>query len=281
MRCSWTPWLAGAVFVIVGCSSSSEPVDATKSAPAPTPSSPPVASATDPSAPTAKASDRLDHAKSDLPAPAAPGAAEPAPAPDANELLKQADIEFRSGNLDGAVAKLEDVLKLNPEHTGALMGVSLFLQTKAQQLLQGGKQAEAEPLFLRSGECYHKVVEINQGIRPANPNFPIVVYNEACVFALRKQPEKALASLEESIELGFADRPANMDTLNNDADLSTLRELPKFKELITKAKKRAESAAPPNAPKGAPDAPKSAPDAPQSAPDASKSAPEKKTRDPV
>lgn len=94
---------------------------------------------------------------------------------------------------------------------GQLMGV-------ATQLVQQKKYAEAEKICAQAQQIA--------------PFFPLTSYNLACFQALQGKREEALANLEKAIAAGFA----NAQHMLKDEDLKELREDPKFKELVDKAK---------------------------------------------
>jgi tetratricopeptide (TPR) repeat protein len=56
-----------------------------------------------------------------------------------------------------------------------------------------------------------------------------VRYNVACLYALEGEAEKAIACLEDAIQVGFGNR----DWIANDPDLASLRDHPRFQALIS------------------------------------------------
>lgn len=67
------------------------------------------------------------------------------------------------------------------------------------------------------------------------PDDPTWRYNLACSLAYFKDPEPALDALKEAIDLGFCDHQA----IAADTDLSRLKKLPRFKELVSYAEESA------------------------------------------
>jgi TolB-like protein/Flp pilus assembly protein TadD len=61
-----------------------------------------------------------------------------------------------------------------------------------------------------------------------DPNDPGVQYNVACLYSLEDQPERAIDCLEQAIGGGFGHR----DWIEQDPDLESLRDHPRFQELI-------------------------------------------------
>jgi tetratricopeptide (TPR) repeat protein len=88
----------------------------------------------------------------------------------------------------------------------------------AAELFQQKKYAEAETICARAQEVA--------------PFFPLTSYNLACFQAVQGKKDDALANLEKAIDAGFA----NVPHMQKDEDLTSLRDDPKFKELIDKAK---------------------------------------------
>ena len=58
------------------------------------------------------------------------------------------------------------------------------------------------------------------------------LYNEGRTFAKGNQPEKAIASLKESVDAGFIDDK----TMTGDLGLATLRDLPDYKAIVVRVK---------------------------------------------
>jgi tetratricopeptide (TPR) repeat protein len=61
-----------------------------------------------------------------------------------------------------------------------------------------------------------------------DPEDPGVRYNVACLFALEGQTEKAITCLEEAFQAGFA----NIEWVEKDPDLDSLRDDPRFQALL-------------------------------------------------
>lgn len=64
------------------------------------------------------------------------------------------------------------------------------------------------------------------------------LYNAACCLALDKQADKAFAALNQSLQLGTRSFDAFRDNLLGDGDLASLREDPRWKELIASVDRR-------------------------------------------
>ncbi|GAH01824.1 unnamed protein product, partial [marine sediment metagenome] len=66
-----------------------------------------------------------------------------------------------------------------------------------------------------------------------NPTDRIVIYNSACVYATVGETDLALDSLEKMTGTGSQ----NLDWMDNDGDLDSLREHPRFKQLMKRLRK--------------------------------------------
>ena len=75
---------------------------------------------------------------------------------------------------------------------------------------------------------YDKGLEADQRLARLRPTDPTVHYNLACSYALTGDKDKALATLERAIELGYRD----VDFLMKDKDLVSLRDDERFAQLI-------------------------------------------------
>ena len=57
-------------------------------------------------------------------------------------------------------------------------------------------------------------------------------YNLACMYAKSAEPDRAIESLTRAIRIGFNHK----EWIEHDADLESLRDDPRFKELLSKLK---------------------------------------------
>jgi hypothetical protein len=73
-------------------------------------------------------------------------------------------------------------------------------------------------------------LELDRELVLRMPNDDTVRYNLACSLALSGLADEALAALERACELGYADA----DQLRADADLASLRDLPRFRDLVAR-----------------------------------------------
>ena len=88
--------------------------------------------------------------------------------------------------------------------------------------------ATAQVRLGRKGEAF-EWAERALALEPAEPS---VLYNVACVFAVAGEPDRAMELLERAVLPGMANRA----WLEHDADLDSLRELPRFKAFVATLK---------------------------------------------
>lgn len=87
------------------------------------------------------------------------------------------------------------------------------------------------------GHLYTRSGRIREGLKAdlalalLCPRDAVAQYNLACSYALLADSEKAFACLREAVALGYRD----LDHLRTDPDLATLREDPRFAEILKKA----------------------------------------------
>jgi thiol-disulfide isomerase/thioredoxin len=153
-----------------------------------------------------------------------------APGPD--DLLTQAIDAIKDDNLPKAVQKLEQVLKIEPQNREALVLLSRIKERQAMELAR----PENSPLFLEAAQLARRALAVPKAAsKPEKAFFASVLYNEACTYAIDKQPEKAMASLSEASKLGFAE----LDTIETDAELDSLRKRADFQKLQKEIEARA------------------------------------------
>ena len=86
-------------------------------------------------------------------------------------------------------------------------------------------------LYTRAGRL-HKGLEIDERLVEMRPSEPAFHYNLACSHALLGQMDGAYRSLSRAISLGYDD----LEFLQNDSDLDTLRNDDRFGEFLRKAR---------------------------------------------
>jgi len=117
------------------------------------------------------------------------------------------------------------------------LGTGLF----AQQEAPGGaldpkalEKLQAEYQAAKSAKRYDDAAKALQEMLSLNPNLPAVEYNLACLRSLQGQIEEALDQLNRAVDQGFL----LAEQIEQDEDLAPLRTLPRFQEVVTKAKER-------------------------------------------
>ena len=91
--------------------------------------------------------------------------------------------------------------------------------------------------FTRRG-LHEKGLELDLRLVRLRPEWPRANYNLACSYALLGRPEEALRALSTAVEYGFDDA----QHLARDEDLKSLRDDPRFAELVARVRERPPSA---------------------------------------
>jgi tetratricopeptide (TPR) repeat protein len=81
---------------------------------------------------------------------------------------------------------------------------------------------------------YAECLQIDRRLVRLRPTDPLVHYNLACSYALLNRTEQALKSLRRAIELGYRD----FRYLREDRDLDSLRQDPRFRQLLRELENR-------------------------------------------
>jgi serine/threonine protein kinase/Tfp pilus assembly protein PilF len=73
-----------------------------------------------------------------------------------------------------------------------------------------------------------KATEYARRALTINPDDPLLLYNISCMYALLGNPNEALNCLEKAVDKGYGQK----DWVEHDSDLDSLRELPRFKNIL-------------------------------------------------
>jgi len=109
-------------------------------------------------------------------------------------------------NLDVEIGFLEGVVRRDPQYLEAL-------QVLGDNYTQRGR--------------FDDGLRVDQRLIKMRPDDPMAHYNLACSFALTEQVERAAASLDVAIELGYRD----FKHLRRDPDLKSLRQHPLYRRI--------------------------------------------------
>ncbi len=133
--------------------------------------------------------------------------------PEVRELIDEAIRLIRDNNMDNAQRKLMQAEGLDPKNPEIFVqhGISFYIR-------KNYKMAE---------HYYQRALAVD-------PSHVVAHYNLACAVALQGRKIESLNHLRSAVENGFGD----LEALDHDADLSSLRSLPEFKELRASAARR-------------------------------------------
>jgi tetratricopeptide (TPR) repeat protein len=138
-------------------------------------------------------------------------------------------------DLEKAIELLQAALAQEPKNRVALGFITECTQMYGMQLAQQGIEEKGYNLFLKSGEYLRRWREPGTPLSEREKQLAaLVYYNEACAFALMKEPDKAIASLGDALDAGFND----LNQLDKDADLNSLRDRDDYKKLREQAVSR-------------------------------------------
>ena len=127
--------------------------------------------------------------------------------PDIFELSAGASRDLALAGDEFLVAVLTQEVHNHPGNLAALSDLG-------HSLTRLGKHAEG--------------LQVDQQLARLAPEDPIAHYNLACSLTLMSRPEEALEELERAFRLGYVDT----EHLLGDADLTALRALPPFQDLV-------------------------------------------------
>jgi TolB-like protein/Tfp pilus assembly protein PilF len=159
-----------------------------------------------------------------------------------------ARASFQHGDLERALALFEEASRLQEDHETAFFA--------AQTLSALGRHEEAEAAYRRALPIIERHLELNpddaraitmgavafsrlrdkaraiewaERAATVDPEDASVCYNLACLFALEGEPDRAFERLACAVAAGFA----HWDWIAHDPDLHSLRDDPRFLELVS------------------------------------------------
>ena len=167
---------------------------------------------------------------------------------EAHYLYARACVQ--EGAMEEAVRHYEDAARVRPEDYQALLLLTVPLRALGREadirvaLERGVERArhhlELDPEDFRAlclgaaglADLGQKTEALEWARRASvrDADDPGLLYNLACVYALSDMPEDAIKALETAVENGFGHK----EWLENDSDLGSLREEPRFKALLKK-----------------------------------------------
>ena len=158
---------------------------------------------------------------------------------------------LQEGKLEEAVRHYEDASRVRPEDFQALLLMQAALKglgryVEAEAAVRKGLQVaekhlelnpdDARALYLGGGALVQlgereRGLEWTERALAIDPEDPAVLYNVACTYAFLGRTDDVIACLEKAIQHGFGHR----EWLENDSDLDSVRDDPRFQALLQKA----------------------------------------------
>jgi len=155
---------------------------------------------------------------------------------EAKKVMADAQKALQKNDLPGAQDLVEKVVKLDPTDRNALVLLARLAQFRAGQAPDG---AEKNALALKSAEAMKAVKGLGKPLSPMERSvYGVAAYNAACVAALDKKADAAIAWLTDAVEAGFDDSK----TMAKDTDLDSIRKRPEFAPLAEKVAASAKKA---------------------------------------
>ncbi|MEE8167076.1 MAG: tetratricopeptide repeat protein [Myxococcota bacterium] len=157
---------------------------------------------------------------------------------------------FQEGRLEDAVRHYEEAARVRPEDYQALLLMQVPLHAlgrdeDAKEALRRGLEVaekhlelnpdDARALYMSASALMQldqrdRALEWGQRAYAIDPSDSAVLYNLACLYALGGLTDEALDCLDRAVENGFGHR----EWIDNDTDLDSLRNHPRFKALRQK-----------------------------------------------
>ena len=158
---------------------------------------------------------------------------EPAPLPlTPDAQVDRAEKDLARIDIEGAMRLLEQALSVQPVHRKGLYLLALACDARA---------AEMDPplgasYYIRASQLIRKLRDTYKDLSAAEREVTVqCIYEEACTYALDGQSEKALDTLADAVDAGFD----ALEMVARDADLVSIRKLPRFAELLRKIEQKA------------------------------------------
>lgn len=164
---------------------------------------------------------------------------------DPNNWSKRAFAWQHRGELDIAIRDHDEALRLSPEAAGFNnRGICLRRKKDYDRAIRDFDEAiRLDPKYVNAfanrGTAWAGKKDFDRAIRDydeairLDPKLGLAYYNKACALALQEKSGPALDQLERALELNYR----KFDHMEKDSDLDSIRDDPRYKELIQRYKK--------------------------------------------
>ena len=157
-------------------------------------------------------------------------------------------IYFTEGKLEQALALFRRVAEIKPGFYAGHLDVAQtclglgrteeaeavyrqLLELLPNYLLQNPDDARARLIYANQlGRAGLKEDAMREGTKALvlSPGDPVMLYNAACMYVSLGEKARAIEALQQAIEAGYA----NLGWMQNDPDLTALRDEPEFKQML-------------------------------------------------
>ncbi len=153
-------------------------------------------------------------------------ATKPKPNPEqASALVRKGLSASQGGDHRNAVSSFEQALAIDPTNRQALWQLATLVEQQAEEL----PRPQCYPLFLRAAELLRKLRPMSQNLSAEERGIVArILYNEASTLAVEGESARAVNSLAESIDAGFAD----IAHIEQDPDFDSIRRFNEFQFVI-------------------------------------------------
>jgi thiol-disulfide isomerase/thioredoxin len=153
-----------------------------------------------------------------------------------DRLLREAQKLEQRQDVDGLLRVLKQALRVDPKHRIVLRFLCHVLQSQAEEASRTGEPQEAYSKY-KEAAAYARTMRDHFDDLEASDRQLVagLLYNEACAFAIDHDADKALTSLDEAVDAGFAEA----EQMAKDTDLTLLIDRNEFKRLLERASRNA------------------------------------------
>ena len=142
--------------------------------------------------------------------------------------LKAAEEQIASGQLDSAIAGLEEAVGFDPKHREVLLLLVQVSRQRSKELSQEDP-SKSYRLIVQAGGYLRTLQEAHSDLSPDEKRLLAeVLFDEACSHARSKRQDEFRGSLSAAISAGFADAKR----IETDPDIKPFWDVPELKAML-------------------------------------------------